>query len=135
MLVTKILTLSVALSYAFSGVQQLIHPNPFVLWCEEDWYEEIARNLTFCTWNTNDPNFTSCFNNRVELRVCDNNESSLRIGLFLLLTLSNLLSLAASLWLNKISNYVQLYKETKKFLWRSVQQIFVNRKRMFFRCS
>ena len=36
-LVTKILILAVALTYSFLGVQQKIHPHPFLLWCEEEW--------------------------------------------------------------------------------------------------
>ena len=127
-LVTKLLTLALALSYAFSGFQQLIHPRPFVLWCEKEWDQEVVGNLTVCTFDTFDPNFTPCFNISIEgeqkLRLCGDNESTLRIGLFLALSLSNVLSLAASLWLNRISDYVQLYRETKKFLWRSVQQRF-----------
>ena len=131
-LVIKVLILAVALFCAFSGVQEFIHPRPIILWCQDKWDEESVGNLTFCTFGGNhpDPTITKCFDSSVEgkqkLRVCDENEQTLRIGLFIALTVSNILSLAASLWLNRISNYVQLYKETKKLLWRSVQQNFVN---------
>ena len=88
-LVMKILILAVALTYSFLGAQQQIHPHPFLLWCEEEWDQEAVGNLTICTFNTFDPNFTPCFNSSIEgeqkLRLCGDNESTLRIGLFLAL--------------------------------------------------
>ena len=103
-LAMKILILAVALTYAFLGVQQQIHPHPFLIWCEEEWRDESARNLTLCS------HLTSCFafgeDEQVvqKLRLCSPFETTLWICLILALILSNSLSLAASLWLNRISN-------------------------------
>ena len=116
-LVMKTLIVAVALTYAFLGVQEQIHPHPFLLWCEEEWTEESSRNLTICS------NVTSCFVFYEEeqvtqkLRLCSPEETTLWILLILALILSNCLSLAASVRLNMISNYVVMYKATHKFLW------------------
>ena len=88
-------------------------------------------NLTLCSFSGNNPNYTSCFNSTEnitqKLRVCDGNEWTLQISIFFTLVITNSLSLAASIQLNRITNYVTLYKVTKSFLWHSVQQSFAKR--------
>ena len=132
-LVTKLLMLIVSVLYSLSGVQLFIHPRPFLLYCVDEWDQADVGNLTLCSFSGNNPqNYTSCFdstgNITQKLRVCDENEWNLRIGIFFTLVITNSLSLAASLQLNRITNYVTLYKVTKSFLWHSVQQSFAKRR-------
>ena len=111
-LVTKILILIVALTYAFLGAQKHINRHPFVFWCEQNWAEE---KMTTCT-------FAGCFNSSdvflQKLRRCGSSEeeTSIRATILLVLILSNSASLAASLWLNRIKNYVNLFKATRNLL-------------------
>ena len=124
-LLSKILGLTVAITLALFGHQQSVNPHAFLLWCEKrsDWTEESVGNLTLCSfWG--DTDFTSCFDSngtRVEqkLRVCgtDAEENILRLCLLAAVILSNCLAFAAALWLNKIKNYVELFKATKTLLW------------------
>ena len=131
-LVTKLLMLIVSVLYSLSGVQLFIHPRPFLLYCVNEWDQADVGNLTLCSFSGNNPNYTSCFNSTEnitqKLRVCDGNEWTLRIGIFFTLMVTNSLSLAASLQLNRITNYVTFYKVTKSFLWHSVQQSFAKRR-------
>ena len=128
-LVTKLLMLIVSVLYSLSGVQLFIHPRPFLLYCVDEWDQADVGNLTLCSFSGN---YTSCFNSTEnitqKLRVCDGNEWNLQIGIFFTLMITNSLSLAASLQLNRITNYVTLYKVTKSFLWHSVQQSFAKRR-------
>ena len=133
-LVTKLLMLIVSVLYSLSGVQLFIHPRPFLLYCVDEWDQASAGNLTLCTFSGENPTNTSCFdlngNDTItqKLRVCDGNEWTLQISIFLTLMVTNSLSLAASLQLNRITNYVTLYKVSKSFLWHSVQQSFAKRR-------
>ena len=133
-LVTKLLMLIVSVLYSLSGVQLFIHPRPFLLYCVDEWDQASAGNLTLCTFSGENPTNTPCFdwngNDTItqKLRVCDGNEWTLQISIFLTLVVTNSLSLAASLQLNRIRNYVTLYKVTKSFLWHSVQQSFAKRR-------
>ena len=132
-LVTKLLMLLVSVLYSLSGVQLFIHPRPFLLYCVDEWDQADVGNLTLCSFSGNNPqNYTSCFNSTgnitQKLRVCDGNEWTLQISIFFTLVVTNSLSLAASLQLNRITNYVTLYKVSKSFLWHSVQQSFAKRR-------
>ena len=132
-LVTKLLMLIVSVLYSLSGVQLFIHPRPFLLYCVDEWDQADVGNLTLCSFSGNNPqNYTSCFNSTgnitQKLRVCDDNEWTLQFGIFFTLVVTNSLSLAASIQLNRITNYVTLYKVTKSFLWHSVQQSFAKRR-------
>ena len=130
-LVTKLLMLIVSVLYSLSGVQLFIHPRPFLLYCANEWDLADVGNLTLCSFSENNPKYASCFNSTEnitqKLRVCDGNEWTLQIGIFLTLMITNSLSLAASIQLNRITNYVTLYKVSKSFLWHSVQQSFAKR--------
>ena len=131
-LVTKLLMLIVSVLYSLSGVQLFIHPRPFLLYCVDEWDQADVGNLTLCSFSGNNRSYTSCFdssgNITQKLRVCDGNEWTLQISIFFTLMATNSLSLAASLQLNRITNYVTLYKITKSFLWHSVQQNFAKRR-------
>ena len=125
--------LIVSVLYSLSGVQLFIHPRPFLLYCVDEWDQADVGNLTLCSFSGNNPqNYTSCFdstgNITQKLRVCDGNEWTLQISIFFTLVVTNSLSLAASIQLNRITNYVTLYKVTKSFLWHSVQQSFAKRR-------
>ena len=128
-LVTKLLMLIVSVLYSLSGVQLFIHPRPFLLYCVDEWDQADVGNLTLCSFSGN---YTSCFgsteNITQKLRVCDGNEWTLQISIFFTLVVTNSLSLAASLQLNRITSYVTLYKVSKSFLWHSVQQSFAKRR-------
>ena len=126
-LVTKMVILGIALLYAFMGVQQWINPRPFLLWCEEQWDEEerTKNNITLCF------NFTSCFDNfgdigaedkgLQKLRVCtpeaQATEATMWICVFVALFVSNSLSFAAAVWLNRIADYTNMFEATRTFLW------------------
>ena len=125
-LVTKVLLLLMGLFYALSGLHQHINPHPTLLWCEDldKWEEENIGNLTLCTFQGNyTTNITDkCFNSGEEgvqkLRICDpEDEFTFRIIITIAFIVSNFLSFVASMWLNKISDYLQLYQATKTFLW------------------
>ena len=132
-LVSKILILIAALTYAFSGLQQHINPHPILWWCEDKWDEESIRNLELCTFDGT--NSTICFDENVmgfqKLRVCDPDESTLRIRILFALIFCNCLSLTASLQLNKIRNYVELFKATKTLLWFIPTNPVVHRNALF----
>ena len=119
-LVTKLLMLIVSVLYSLSGVQLFIHPRPFLLYCVDEWDQADVGNLTLCSFSGN---YTSCFdsteNITQKLRVCDGNEWTLQISIFFTLMVTNSLSLAASLQLNRITNYVT---------WHSVQHSFATRR-------
>ena len=69
------------------------------------------------------PKFTErCFNSSDEgiqkIRICDpTDEFTFRIIITIAFIVSNFLSFVASMWLNRISDYLQLYQATKTFLW------------------
>ena len=109
-LVTKLLMLIVSVLYSLSGVQLFIHPRPFLLYCVDEWDQADVGNLTLCSFSGNNPNHTACFDSTEDitqkLRVCDDNEWTLQISIFFILMVTNSLSLAASLQLNRITNYV-----------------------------
>ena len=66
-----------------------------------------------------------------KLRVCSSGESTFRIGLLVTLFFSNCLSLAASLQLNRISDYVKMYRATHKFLWCFTSDPIMHRSAIF----
>ena len=135
-LVTKILTLIVARIYAYSGLLQNINPHPTLLWCEDKWEDENVGNLTLCSFGGDITNFPNkCFDPSQEgvqkLRVCDSDESTFQVSLLCAFVLTNCLSLGASLWLNKISNYLELFKATKALLWFIPTNPVVHRSALF----
>ena len=124
-LVVKILALILAVGLALSGHQQSVFRHPMVLWCEreEDWEpESLAGNITLCSFDSSSTHLTSCFNSSMsgvqKLRVCGSEEDEfiLRISVLVTVIVSSCLSLGAALWLNKIIDYVELFKATKTLL-------------------
>ena len=123
--VTKIFILGLAIVMAFVA-QMDINPSPILFWCEENWEELVKRNITACTFDGSLNNNT-CFemdnmdtwtrSNSWSVRVCGSDEINTRISLLLLVCISNLMSLAASLMLNKLKDWRQMYKATRTFLW------------------
>jgi len=84
--------------------------------CEDEWEEIAQEGVTLCSFHDKDR--TNCFdkdNIQQKVRVCSsaNFERNLRIGLLIAIILTNCASLAASYRLNRLSNYVQLFLETK----------------------
>ena len=115
-LFTKLAILLLILILAFCGLLQKMHKHPFTIWCEDEWDERAQEGVTLCSFRDN--NSTYCFDNeniQQKLRVCssDNFERNFRIGLLIAIILTNCASLAASYRLNRLSDYVQLFLETK----------------------
>ena len=124
-LVTKVFFLILAVALAFSGQQQSVFRHPIILWCEDEWSpESLAGNIALCSFDTS-TNFTSCFETsstsgvQQKLRVCGSEEDELVLQISILVTVivTNCLSLGAGLWLNKIKDYVELYRATRRLLW------------------
>ena len=111
-LVTKILILIVALTYAFLGAQQHIQPHPFIFWCEENWRDEKITTRTF----SGAFDSTEVFLQKVRRCGSSEEETTIRWSILVILLLSNCASLGASLWLNRIKNYVNLFKATRNLL-------------------
>merc|ERR1719264_843133 len=100
--------------------------HPIILWCEDEWSpESLAGNIVLCSFDSTKTNLTSCFETsstsgvQQKLRVCGSEEDEFILHFIILVTVivTNCLSLAAALWLNKIKDYVELYRATRKFLW------------------
>ena len=122
-LVTKIVFLILAVALAFLGHQQGVFRHPIILWCEDEWSpESLAGNVVLCSFDSTNTNLTSCFETssmsgvQQKLRVCgsEQDELILRIRVLVAVIVTSCLSLLAALWLNKIKDYVELYRATKK---------------------
>ena len=76
-------------------------------------------NITLCTFEATNATAT-CFDSSEvgvqKIRQCDQDETVFRVLLLVFVIISNLASLLATLRLNKIINYVELYKISKTFL-------------------
>jgi hypothetical protein len=129
-MVTKILLLVLALALAFSGYQQNLFPHPTILWCEEEWSSKtltksLRGDITLCSFDSTSTGLAPCFelspieSGVQKVRVCSSEEEELvlKISLLFVVVFLNCLSLGAALWLNKIVDYVELFKATKKLLW------------------
>ena len=125
-LVTKILFLVLALTLAFSGYQQHVFPHPITLWCEEEWsLESVRGDITLCSFDSVSTGLAPCFElNPIKsgvqkLRVCgsEDEEFILQISLLVIVIFLNCLSLGAAVWLNKITNYIELFQSTKTLFW------------------
>ena len=129
-MVTKILFLVLALALAFSGYQQNLFPHPTILWCEEEWSSKtltksLRGDITLCSFDSTSTGLAPCFelspieSGVQKVRVCSSEEEELvlKISLLFVVVFLNCLSLGAALWLNKIVDYVELFKATKKLLW------------------
>ena len=119
-LLSKLLTLAVALIIGVSGLQPQMHSHPTVIWCEQEWSEKAQEGVTLCSFdnNTNNSNITYCFdqaNHQQKVRVCSSGifERNFWIGLFIAIIFTNTASLYASCRLNWLANYTNLFKETK----------------------
>ena len=95
------------------------HP---VSWCRSNWTEAAIGNATLCTFggtDTTDTCFDSNSNVTVQkIRQCDQDETPFMVLLVAVVVFFNLASLLATLRLNRIINYVTLYKSSKSFLVR-----------------
>ena len=118
-LVTKLASLLAILILAICGLLQEVHMHPFTIWCEYEWVERAQTGLTLCSFDDkNSSNLTSCFggsDSKQKLRVCSPGtfERDFITGLLVVVIVTNCASLAASLRLNRLSNYVQLFLATK----------------------
>ena len=138
-LVTRILFLSLAVALAFLGHQQRVFRHPIILWCEEEWApESLAGNIALCSFDRTNTNLTNCFDNSIrgvqqKLRVCSSEEDefNLRVCILIAVVATNCLALIAALWLNKIKDYVELYRATRTFLWCITTTPVVHRSAIF----
>ena len=99
------------------------HPTP---WCQSNWSEAAIGKANLCTFTATDT-IDACFgtsNATVQrIRQCSQDETPFCVLLLAVIVVFNLASLFASLRLNKIINYVELYKTSKKFLGCRTQPI------------
>ena len=65
------------------------------------------------------------------LRVCGAGEMNFPTILLVAIVIPNILSFAATLWLNKISDYVNLFKQTKTLFWCIETDPVVHRSGLF----
>ena len=128
-LVTRIVMFMVSVILAFY-FQEEINEDPFILWCQSNWSEPAKNNnftvlCTFAGTNTTPVFSRPCFDNSEfqKIRICDKDETLFRVLLALVIFLCNLASLLASLRLNRIVNYVEMYKISKSFLGFKTQPI------------
>ena len=115
-LLSKLLTLVVALIIGMSGLQPQMHSHPTVIWCEQEWSEKAQEGVTLCSFDNN--NLTYCLdqvNLQQMVRVCSSGifERNFWIGLFIAIIFTNTASLYASYRLNWLANYINMFKETK----------------------
>ena len=100
------------------------HPTP---WCQSNWNEVAIGNATVCTFqgtDTTDVCFDSDSNATVQkMRQCDQDETPFMVLLVAVVVVLNLASLFATRRLNRIINYVELYKSSKTFLGFPTQPI------------
>ena len=93
------------------------HP---ISWCQSNWTEVAIGNATLCTFegtDTTDVCFDSSSNATVQkIRQCAPDETPFTVLLVGVVVVFNLASLLATLRLNRIINYVELYKTSKTFL-------------------
>ena len=140
----KICLLILAVILNFSGS---IQTNVFLLWCRDI---ETVQNMTNrdtmdpCKgfWNNPYPEAHLCFSGRESqnndthlyqlIRICgnDQDENRLRLLLLLIVSISSSLASIAAYQLHRISNYVRLYKISKKFCCFQTQPI-VHRSLLF----
>ena len=96
-------------------------------WCQSNWTEAGIGNTTLCTFegtDTTDVCFDSSSNSTVQkIRQCDQDETLFTVLLVAVVVVFNLASLLASLRLNRIINYVELYKKSRTLLGCQTQPI------------
>ena len=103
-----------------------IDTKPFLLWCYQNETAAIrdlsSLDVTFCQYPKN-TSLPSCWNPgekglHHKIRICGEEqiENNIRFGLLALIVITSLLSALASYHLHKISDYIILYKKTKKIL-------------------
>ena len=83
-------------------------------------------NATLCTFqgtDTIDPCFSNSNATVQKIRQCDQDETPFMVLLLAVVVVFNLASLLATLRLNRIINYVELYKSSKSFLGFQAQPI------------
>ena len=97
-------------------VSSLAHPLP---WCQSSWSDEALANITLCTFgginntthcfdiNLNSQNFNS---NSQKVRQCAEDETIFRLIMILVIVLSNLASLLATLRLTSSSTMSRFIK-------------------------
>ena len=99
------------------------HPT---LWCQSNWSEVSIGNATLCTFEGTDTT-AACFSSSnvtvQKIRQCDQDETPFLVLLVGVVVVLNLASLLATLRLNRIINYVELYKSSKTFLGFPTQPI------------
>ena len=99
------------------------HPTP---WCQSNWTKAAIGNATLCTFegtDTTDPCFSSSNATVQKIRQCDQDETLFLVLLVAVVVVFNLASLFATRRLNRIINYVELYRSSKTFLGRKTQPI------------
>ena len=87
-------------------------------WCQSNWSETAIGKAALCNFkatNTTAACFSSSSGNAAvkEIQQCDQDKSFFRVLLLVVFLVFNLASLLASLRLNRILNYVELYKISK----------------------
>ena len=97
-------------------------------WCQSNWSETAIGKAALCNFkatNTTAACFSSSSGNAAvkEIQQCDQDKSFFRVLLLVVFLVFNLASLLASLRLNRILNYVELYKISKIFLGCQTQPI------------
>ena len=95
-------------------------------WCQSSWSKEAIANATLCSFSKTNTT-VACFNTSKvgiqKIRQCDQDETLFVVLLVGIVIFFNLASLLASLRLNRIINYVKLYKMSKSFLGFPTQPI------------
>ena len=128
----KLCELGISFTLAFFG-----HQWPFysLIWCvrSEDIPVETGL-LSACSFS--DPDLPRCFttdNNSLQqkFRVCEESEESIRLYIFLGITLTNLLAIFSSWELHRRSNYEHLYRVTKRLLWIIPSEPVIHRSLLF----
>ena len=115
----KLSEVAIAFSMAFAGYQWR---TVFLLWClSEESLPSDSSDLALCSFSP-DSSMPPCFTMdnsdlHQQFRVCGANEQSLRLYIFLAVTISNLLAFLASRHLDKYSSYEYLYHATKTLIW------------------
>ena len=114
-LVTKILMLIISVILAFL-FQEKLHASPFVLWCQSSWSDDVLGGNTLCTFkgtNNTSPCFQVSNITIQKVRQCDADETYTAVVIIAVVVVSNMASLLATLRLNRIISFVELYKASK----------------------
>ena len=94
-------------------------------WCQSSWSDEALANNTLCTFEGIN-NTAPCFDinsNSQKVRQCAEDETIFMIIMTLVIVLSNLASLLATLRLHRLINYVALYKTSRALICCGIQPI------------